>query len=192
MIRINLLPVREIKRRNKAKKELTIAALLVALFIAFLTAFSVYQIMVVKGLKSDLTDLQTQKSQHDARLKEIKKLEEEKALLLTRIGVIEQLKKSASVTVHVLDDVALRTPSDRIWLTDLSQNGNQIQVNGMSLDNQTVAKYMVDLEGSPYMENLVLVKSDMKKYADRDLKAFTITSSIVVPEQQDQVPVTAQ
>ena len=192
MIRINLLPVREIKRRNKAKKELTIAALLVALFIAFLTAFSVYQIMVVKGLKSDLTDLQAQKSQHDARLKEIKKLEEEKALLLTRIGVIEQLKKSASVTVHVLDDVALRTPSDRIWLTDLSQNGNQIQVNGMSLDNQTVAKYMVDLEGSPYMENLVLVKSDMKKYADRDLKAFTITSSIVVPEQQDQVPVTAQ
>lgn len=192
MIRINLLPVREIKRRNKAKKELTIAALLVALFIALLTAFSVYQIMVVKGLKSDLTDLQAKKSQHDARLKEIKKLEEEKALLLTRIGVIEQLKKSASVTVHVLDDVALRTPSDRIWLTDLSQNGNQIQVNGMSLDNQTVAKYMVDLEGSPYMENLVLVKSDMKKYADRDLKAFTITSSIVVPEQQDQVPVTAQ
>ncbi len=192
MIRINLLPVREIKRRNKAKKELTTAALAVALFIALLTAFSVYQIMVVKGLKSDLTDLQTQKSQHDARLKEIKKLEEEKALLLTRIGVIEQLKKSASVTVHVLDDVALRTPSDRIWLTDLSQNGNQIQVNGMSLDNQTVAKYMVDLEGSPYMENLVLVKSDMKKYADRDLKAFTITSSIVVPEQQDQVPVTAQ
>lgn len=192
MIRINLLPVREIKRRNKAKKELTTAALAVALFIALLTAFSVYQIMVVKGLKSDLTDLQTQKSQHDARLKEIKKLEEEKALLLTRIGVIEQLKKSASVTVHVLDDVALRTPSDRIWLTDLSQNGNQIQVNGMSLDNQTVAKYMVDLEGSPYMENLVLVKSDMKKYADRDLKDFTITSSIVVPEQQDQVPVTAQ
>ncbi len=192
MIRINLLPVREIKRRNKAKKELTTAALAVALFIALLTAFSVYQIMVVKGLKSDLTDLQAQKSQHDARLKEIKKLEEEKALLLTRIGVIEQLKKSASVTVHVLDDVALRTPSDRIWLTDLSQNGNQIQVNGMSLDNQTVAKYMVDLEGSPYMENLVLVKSDMKKYADRDLKAFTITSSIVVPEQQDQVPVTAQ
>ena len=190
MIRINLLPVREIKRRNKAKKELTTAALAVALFIALLTAFSVYQIMVVKGLKSDLTDLQAQKSQHDARLKEIKKLEEEKALLLTRIGVIEQLKKSASVTVHVLDDVALRTPSDRIWLTDLSQNGNQIQVNGMSLDNQTVAKYMVDLEGSPYMENLVLVKSDMKKYADRDLKAFTITSSIVVPEQQ--VPVTAQ
>lgn len=192
MIRINLLPVREIKRRNKAKKELTTAALAVALFIALLTAFSVYQIMVVKGLKSDLTDLQAQKSQHDARLKEIKKLEEEKALLLTRIGVIEQLKKSASVTVHVLDDVALRTPSDRIWLTDLSQNGNQIQVDGMSLDNQTVAKYMVDLEGSPYMENLVLVKSDMKKYADRDLKAFTITSSIVVPEQQDQVPVTAQ
>lgn len=192
MIRINLLPVREIKRRNKAKKELTLAATGVALLVALLVVFGAYKIMTVKGLQSDLADLQNKKKQYDTRLQEIKKLEEEKELLLTRIGVIEQLKNSASLTVHVLDDVAGRTPSDRIWLTDLSQSGNQVQLGGMSLDNQTIAKYMVDLEGSSYMENLVLVKSDMKKYADRDLKAFTITSSITTPEQNEQTPATPQ
>ncbi|MDO5674597.1 MAG: PilN domain-containing protein [bacterium] len=192
MIRINLLPVREIKRRNKAKKELTLAATGVALLVALLVVFGSYKIMTVKGLQSDLADLQNKKKQYDTRLQEIKKLEEEKELLLTRIGVIEQLKNSASLTVHVLDDVAGRTPSDRIWLTDLSQSGNQVQLGGMSLDNQTIAKYMVDLEGSSYMENLVLVKSDMKKYADRDLKAFTITSSITTPELNEQTPATPQ
>lgn len=192
MIRINLLPVQEIRRRNKAKKELTTAALAVGLFVVLLAAFGVYKVMTVKGLQSELTDLQNKKKQYDARLQEIKKLEEEKALLLTRIGLIEQLKKSASLTVHVLDDVASRTPSDRIWLTDLAQTGNQVQIGGMSLDNQTIAKYMIDLEGSSYMENMVLVKSDMKKYADRDLKAFTITSSVVTPESEEQNLATPQ
>ncbi len=192
MIRINLLPVREIKRRNKAKKELATTALLVGLFVLLLAVFGAYKVMTVKNLQSELADLQDKKKQYDTRLQEIKKLEEEKALLLTRISVIEQLKQSASLTVHVLDDVASRTPSDRIWLTDLSQSGNQVQIGGMSLDNQTIAKYMVDLEGSSYMENMVLVKSDMKKYADRDLKAFMITSSIVNPEQQEQAPATPQ
>ena len=92
----------------------------------------------------------------------------------------------------MLDDVASRTPSDRIWLTDLAQTGNQVQIGGMSLDNQTIAKYMVDLEGSSFMENMVLVKSDMKKYADRDLKAFTITSSVVTPEPKEQNLATPQ
>ncbi|NQS71928.1 MAG: PilN domain-containing protein [Desulfobulbaceae bacterium] len=111
---------------------------------------------------------------------------------MARIGVIEQLKSSSTMTVHVLDDVATRTPPDRIWLTDFSQSGNQVQLGGISLDNQTVAKYMVDLEGSPFMHNLVLIKSDMKKYADRDLKAFIITSSMVNPGQQEQDPAASQ
>lgn len=192
MIRINLLPVRDIKRRNKAKRELFAAGWAVALVLALLAAAGMWKITTVKNLQSELADLQAKKKQHDARLKEIENLEKEKELLLTRIGVIEQLKQSSTVTVHVLDDVAARTPPDRIWLTDLAQTGNRVQIGGMSLDNQTVAKYMVDLEGSSFLQNLVLVKSDMKKYADRDLKAFTITSSIAVPEKQDPLPATAQ
>lgn len=192
MIRINLLPVEEIKRRNKDKKELTAAICAVGLFLVVLTLVGAMKVMAIKGLKSDLTDLQGKQNQFNMRLKEIKKLEEEKELLLIRIGVIEQLKSSSTMTVHVLDDVATRTPPDRIWLTDLSQSGNQVQLGGISLDNQTVAKYMVDLEGSPFMHNLVLIKSDMKKYANRDLKAFIITSSMVNPGQQEQDPASSQ
>ncbi len=192
MIRINLLPVREIRRRNKAKKELAIAAILVLVFIVLLAGLGIGKTIAVNNLQNELADLQSKKKQHDARLQEIKKLEEEKALLVTRIGVIEQLKESSAVTVHILDDVAALTPPDRIWLTDLTQNNSQVQIGGMSLDNQTIAKYMVDLEGSSFMQNLVLVKSDMKKYADRDLKAFTITSSIALPEQQEKLPAIPQ
>ena len=81
-----------------------------------------------------------------------------------------------------MDEVANLTPPDRMWLTDVSQNNSQVQISGMSLYNQTVAKYMVDLEGSNYLNNLVLIKSNLKQYADHDLKEFTVTSSITLPE----------
>lgn len=168
------------------------AAMLIALFLSLLAAAAVYKIVRVKTMQAELQSLQTEMQQYDRQLKEIESLEKEKELLLTRIGVIEQLKKMAAVTVRILDDVAVYTPSDRIWLTDLSQNSGQVQITGMSLDNQTVARYMTDLEKSAFLEGLVLVKSDMKKYADRDLKAFTVTSSIATPGQQEQPPSTPQ
>ena len=102
------------------------------------------------------------------RLAEIDKLEKEKELLVARIGVINKLKQTSYVTVHVMDEVANLTPPDRMWLTDVSQNNSQVQISGMSLDNQTVAKYMVDLEGSNYLNNLVLIKSNLEQYADHD------------------------
>ncbi len=168
------------------------AMMCIALFLLLLGAAGVYKIARVKSMQGQLAALQAEMQQYDRQLKEIEALEKEKELLLTRIGVIEQLKKMSAVTVRILDDVATRTPPDRIWLTDLAQSGNQVQLSGMSLDNQTVARYMIDLEGSDFLDSLVLVKSDMQKYADRDLKAFTVTSSIATPGQQEPPPATPQ
>lgn len=168
------------------------AVMLIVLFLSLLAAAGVYKIVRVKTMQAELQALQTEMQQYDRQLKEIEALEKEKELLQTRIGVIEQLKSMSAVTVRILDDVAVHTPPDRIWLTDLSQNSGQVQITGMSLDNQTVAKYMTDLETSDFLGGLVLVKSDMKKYADRDLKAFTVTSSITTPGQQEQSPATPQ
>ncbi len=168
------------------------AVMCIALFLLLLAGAGMYKIVRIKAMQGQLAALQTEMQQYDRQLKEIEALEKEKELLLTQIEVIEQLKKMSAVTVRILDDVATRTPPDRIWLTDLEQKGNRVVIGGMSLDNQTVAKYMVDLEGSDFMEGLVLVKSDMKKYADRDLKAFTVTSSIATPGQPVPPPATPQ
>ena len=184
MIQINLLPVRELKRRAKAKKELALAGLIVAAFLTLLALFGIILATNVKNLRSELATVQKEKKSYDAKLKELNELEKKIELVKKRIEVIEHLEKSSPTAVHVLDDVASRTPPDRIWLTSVNKSGNQVQIAGMSLDNQTVAKYMLDLEDSPYMANLALVKSDTKKYAERELKAFTLRSSVTVPKDE--------
>lgn len=187
MIQINLLPIRDIKRRAKAKKELTLACLCVAGFLTLLALVGIWLTMGVKNLQSELSAVQKEKRQYDAKLKEIEELEKQKKELEKNIAIIKELEALAPTTVHVLDDVASRTPPDRIWLSDINKSGSQVVIAGMSLDNQTVAKYMLDLEDSPYISNLVLVKSDTKTYADRELKNFTLRTSVTVPQKEQQV-----
>lgn len=182
MIQINLLPIRELQRRAKAKRELALAGLIVGAFLALLALFGIFLATSVKNLQSELATVQAEKRTYDAKLKELDALEKEKELVLKRIEIIEQLEAASPTAVHVLDEVASRTPPDRIWLTDVSKSGSSVQISGMSLDNQTVAKYMLDLEDSPYLSGVSLGKSDTRKYADRELKAFNLRSSVVVPQ----------
>ena len=181
MIQINLLPVREIKQRNKLKKQIFVASCALLGFLAVLGGVAFYQFDKVATLDQTQKKLQQDKQQYIKILNDIKKLEEDKKVLETRIGVIKQLKASSSITVHILDEVANLTPASRMWLTGLSQTGETLKLSGMALDNQTVAKYMDDLDSSKYIQNVTLASSSMKQFAERNLKLFAISGGIVVP-----------
>jgi type IV pilus assembly protein PilN len=184
MIYINLLPVREILRRNKAKRQIFLSTAAVGCFLTILTFFGVYQANTIANLQKTHDNLQAEKQQYTKILNEIKKIEEEKKVLLTRIEVIKQLKQSSSLTVHVMDEVASLTPPQRMWLTKLNQTGADLKLSGMALDNQTVAKYMDDLENSQYIHNVSLVSASMEKFAERDLKLFSISCSVGMPNSE--------
>ena len=79
MIQINLLPVREIRRRNKAKKELMLAILAVGLFIAALAFVGIVQVIQTRGLRTELDVVQKEKQKYNEELKKIKQLEQQKA-----------------------------------------------------------------------------------------------------------------
>lgn len=184
MIYINLLPVREIKRLNKAKNQIYLVGGLLAGLVLLLLLLLYYQVSNVNALKAEQASIETEKQNYAKILNNIKKLEAERKILLTRIEVIKQLKKSSSLTVHILDEVANLTPSNRMWLKNLSQSGNQLSLAGMALDNRTIAKYLDDLEGSPYINDVRLVTTALEKFADRDLKNFSIACMVSIPEAE--------
>lgn len=73
-----------------------------------------------------------------------------------------------------------------MWLTTLTQSGGNMKVSGMALDNRTIAKYMDDLKSSPYIQSVHLASSSLKGFAGRNLKAFSISCSIAVPEDKKE------
>jgi len=186
MVHINLLPVRQIKQKAAAKQQLTTVFLCFILLLALLGVVGFFQASKATTLQKDITTLNKEKQRHAATLKLIKKLEKDKALIEKRIAIIKQLKKSSSLTVHILDEVASTTPAQRMWLTTLSQNGNNLQISGMALDNRTIAKYMEDLDKSPYIQSVNIANSSLKSFAGRNLKSFSLSCAIGVPAKKNE------
>jgi type IV pilus assembly protein PilN len=53
----------------------------------------------------------------------------------------------------------------------------------MALDDQTIASYMDELEASGYIHNVQLASSSQEAFAERSLKAFSITAHVDMPKQ---------
>lgn len=189
MIHINLLPVREIKKRSHAKRQIIISALSFVGFLVILAFVAWNQSDIIAGLKNENNNIQSEKKKYQNVVNQIKKIDEEKELLERRISVIKNLKQESSLTVHVLDDISSLTPSNRMWLKSLKQSSSQLSLMGMALDDQTIAKYMDDLESSQYIKNVNLANTKMDRYADRNLKSFSISCAVGFEENKDTAPI---
>lgn len=73
-----------------------------------------------------------------------------------------------------------------MWLLDLNQQGGSLTLNGVALDNQTVAEFMDDLKLSPFVNTVDLTDSSLKKIAGRDLKSFSLSCSVSQPQPPQQ------
>jgi type IV pilus assembly protein PilN len=182
MVYINLLPIREIKRRTNAIRQLTLFAFVLVAVLVALGVVGIYQKTIASQLQKNIAELNKEKQHYNQVLDQIKKLEEDKKEIENRIAVIRELKKSSALTVRVLDEIANLTPTKRIWLTSLNQSGTSLQLNGMALDNQTIAGYMEELKTSKYISDVNLVTSSQSAYAGRNLKSFTLSCVISIPD----------
>ena len=181
MIRITLLPIRQLKKRALLKTELLgfSAALVLVLLVLVVGWFALAG--KITNLQEELVALEQKKQSYQPILKEIATLKQEKQLVEQKLESIKKLQAGSQVTVRVLDEVASRTPTNRLWLTSLLQSAGSLQLQGIALDNETIALYMQHLESSEYFENTVLTNSSQTEVAKQKLKSFSLTLTVVVP-----------
>jgi type IV pilus assembly protein PilN len=150
MARINLLPWRA-ERRKQRQKEFGVMlgfAALAGLLLWFLV--NTYYNNQIDGQNERNAYLQDQIKQVDARITEIDELDRQKARLLARKEVIEQLQANRSQMVHLFDSL-VRTIPDGVVLTSIKQEGEKLTLEGRSQSNARVSTYMRNLEGSGWM-----------------------------------------
>ncbi|NLW97216.1 PilN domain-containing protein [Luteimonas wenzhouensis] len=150
MARINLLPWREERRKQRQKEfglMLALAAL-AGLVLWFLV--NLYYNAQISGQKERNRFLQQQIEEVDKRIVEIDELDRQRARLLARKEVIEQLQANRSQMVHLFDSL-VRTIPDGVVLTTIKQEGEKLTLEGRSQSNSRVSTYMRNLEGSGWM-----------------------------------------
>ncbi|WP_446008754.1 PilN domain-containing protein [Candidatus Electrothrix sp.] len=188
MIRINLLPVRQMKQKTQALRQLALSGVVIIVTLIVLLLATGFLTTKVSGLERDIKDLTVRKKELQKTLDLINELEKKKKLFEQRIGVVNQLKKKSQLTVRILDEVARLTPHERMWLTSVSQDTNSLKLSGIALDNRTIADYLDALKdsSSSYFSNVTLGRSSLKKYGGRNLKQFSLTCSVALPEADNE------
>lgn len=150
MARINLLPWRAERRKQRQKDFLAMLGLsaLGAALVAFLIVN--YYSRQISGQNARNQFLQQQIAQVQKQIDQIKALDEKKARLLKRKEIIEDLQSDRSQMVHLFDSL-VRTIPDGVVLTSIKQEGDKLTLEGRSQSNARVSTYMRTLEGAGWM-----------------------------------------
>ena len=91
MIRINLLPVRQIKQRIRTKNGVIAFACFFCVLLVALGFVGYTQVSKIEDLKKTKAQLVKEKKKHESVLKRIEKIKKEKALLATKLEVIKNI-----------------------------------------------------------------------------------------------------
>ena len=173
MIRINLLPIRELKKQAVLRQQLDI-------FCAATVVMLVGVGLVWMIDKRTLGQFEAEKAGWRielARLKpivdEVSALEQRETFLRTRIETIQRLRSNQRGPVHVLDELSRNLP-EQTWLETIDEGGGVYKVAGYALTNFAVADLLRNLQRSSEFAGVDLVSSEQMVIATREIKKFII------------------
>ncbi len=177
MIRINLLPWREARRKAHNLQSYALMGMVAGL------AASI--ILLVHGYYATRLSTQTERNKFltdentklDKEIDEIKKLKEEIQALLSRKQVIETLQADRAQTVYLLEQLVRQAP-DGVYLKSIRQTGSKVNLSGYAQSNARVSTLMRNLEASPYLENPDLVEIKVASINNKRLSEFIMNVSI--------------
>lgn len=184
MLQINLLPIRQLKKRAKAKKQFSLMIFLLLLVLGLIGAAGFIQAQKISALQGELAALKKEKDSYSPTLKKIEKLKKDRLELDRKTGIIKQLKTDSSLTVRILDEVANRVDNQRMWLSSLQQKNTSLTLKGIALDNQTIAQFMDNLKASPFVRDVSLVNSSLKIVSGKSLKSFSLNCAVASPTSE--------
>ena len=188
MIRINLLPHREAKRKARRQQFYVLLGLVsvLAALIWFLGFSIINSQIAVQNEKNEF--LKREIASLDKEIDEIKKIQEQTSALLARKRVIEALQANRTETVHLFNELAKQVP-EGIYLRTLVQTGPRISISGYAQSNARITTLMNNLDESPLLGSSTLVETKSEVVASRRLNAFSITTMI---KTQTKAPATAK
>ena len=184
MMRINLLPHRQIKRAAK-QREFGLMGLMAAgaacavVFLGwqFLSAQNNTQLERNSRLEKANTDL-------DKQIADIKDLKDQINNVLERKHVVENLQTNRSQAVVILDELTRQLP-EGIYLKSIKQTGNLITIDGVADTNARVATLVRNLSVSNWMESPNLVVINAATVNNIKQNEFTVTVSLKTQKTEE-------
>jgi type IV pilus assembly protein PilN len=176
MVKINLLPIRSELRKKALIEHVTLLSLCIVLI--FILSWFVQSSINNKKeqLQQDMTSTKLEIAKLTVEAGEIEKFKQQKKELERKLDIIKDLNAKKSGPVAVMDQLSLMIP-EKAWITSMNNKGNSITLDGVAIDNPTIATFMKSLQASPYFQGVELVLTQK----DGTNHKFTIKCQIKLP-----------
>ena len=177
MMRINLLPYREEKRRARRQQFYGLLGLVSSL--GFLVVFVVHTVIdrYVEAQSARNDYLKKEIAALDRQIDQIKQLQVQAEALLARKQIIESLQQNRAEAVLLLNELTKQVP-EGVYLRSLKQQGTNITMHGYAQSNARVSTLMRNIEASPWLEAPVLLEVKAVTMDNRRLSEFGMTAAI--------------
>ena len=183
MARLNLLPWRE-ERRRQLTIEFGRQALLGVVLALAAGGYAWYHVDGLIQHQRDRNEfVEKEIAKLDEQIAEIKELEETRRQLIARMEVIQELQQRRPQIVHLFYEIADTLP-DGVYLTNITQKGDQLTVKGRAESNARVSSYMRKLAASDWLKDprLQIIEAQDSEQANQ----FTLNLAQTAPDDDDE------
>jgi len=172
MIKINLLPYREKKKKENLVQQIWIISGSLIVFLLLLFWLQIWINSSISDLKSKIKESEASLTELDKTIGDLDKFKNDKKELEQKLGVIATLEENRLAPVKTLDNLAMLVPSKNIWLIKITQKGDSVNIEGIGRDNVVVADFMKDLEKFDPIKSVDLISSKNTDIAGVPLQRF--------------------
>lgn len=157
MTNINLLPWRETRREQEKKIFITMLSLVLVFALVFVMLFNYFVTKLVDNQSERNQRLKNEVALLDKSLKTIALLKKERASLIARMQVVENLESTRPLTIHLFDEVIKIMPSG-VVVTKMERKGYEVTIWGYTESNSNISDVMRNIENNKWIQNPVLTE----------------------------------
>lgn len=176
MIKINLLPYRDIQKQERMWFQflLMIGAILLAIIIVSVVhwRFVAYETTLInqrEDLKSEIASL-------DKKIGQIDKIKSQKSEIERKLSVIEMLNNKRAYATDFLYTIATAVP-EKVWLISIEDKEKDVLITGEAELAAYVSDFMERLNKTGFFQKVALISLDQQVKGNDKVIKFSLTST---------------
>lgn len=186
MIKTNLLPYRAARKKENIRRQLSVSVLFFIFVAAALAFYHIHLSSKLSTLREGLAFKENELKGYQAKVQEADQIRDQLDVLNKKLSVMDQLKQNRMEMVNLMNALVALTVKGSMWITNVSHTAPGVNIDGIAIDNKTVAIFMSRIEKSSLFSGALLKDVVQDEKSGLKLKRFTLTCLKKV-EPQEQI-----
>ncbi len=186
MIRINLLPVKAAQKKEKLKGQLLIVCLTLIVTGALCASVYMHFLNKISDAQAEIDQKRFEISKLMKTIGEVNQFKKRQKELRAKLDVMDKLEEARSGPARLLDELYKALP-EKLWLTTFSEKSGVVKIDGVGVNEETVALFMRELEASDFYNNVELKVTQLTEQKGNKFHKFSLVCKTVMKKPDIKV-----